>query len=155
LEVGEEELLDGGLAEQAAFDGSLFQKDGAHPALEVATEPKSIRHGETGLFAMKDFARDMGGKGALGNVFGDEAADFELRRKRSRKFEDLVVEKGNAELDGIGHGHFVGFDEQVIGQPGFCVHVEHPAKRIEAAAGGTIVKARDRIQGSGFVDGSE
>jgi len=45
-----------------------------------------------------------------------------------------VIQQRDTELDGIRHGHFVGFHEEIVRQPGFCVHVKHFAERSGAMA---------------------
>src|SRR5579859_3242042 len=51
--------------------------------------------------------------------------NLEVLRQRGSKLKDFVIKQGNTELDGIGHGHFVGFNEKVVGQPCLGVNVEH------------------------------
>lgn len=66
-----------------------------------------------------------------------------------------MVEERDAELDGIGHGHLVCFDEEVIGKPGFGVDVEHLTEGIEAEASGVAVEMGSDAEGGGLVDGGD
>jgi len=97
----------------------------SNPVPEILTKPSFIRHGEADLLAVENFMRDEAAKGFLGDVFGGETANFVILRQRGSEFQDFVIEQRHAELDGIGHGHFVRLDEEIVRKPGLGVGVEH------------------------------
>src|SRR5258706_15997173 len=111
-----------------------IKKKTVNPVLEIVTKPSFIRNGEAGLFAIENFARQAASERLLGKVLSGETAEFEVLRQGGGEFEDFVIEQRDAKLDGIGHRHFVGFDEKIGREPGFCVDVEHSAERAGAVA---------------------
>ena len=58
------------------------------------------------------------------------ASSMDLRRVRQRggELHHLVIEKRNTQFESVGHGHFVGLDEEVVGQPHLGVDIKHPVQ---------------------------
>src|ERR1700724_287039 len=123
-----EQFLDRTLVKVAACHGLGIEKKVMNPVLKLATKPCFVRNGEASLFALQNFARHATAQCFLGDIFCGETMDFEILRQGSSEFEDFVIEQRDTEFDGIGHGHFVSFDEEIVWQPSFCVHVEHFAE---------------------------
>ena len=77
---------------------------------------------------------------------GDGAADLEGRGQPGRELHDLVIEQRGAHFERAGHAHPVHLDQDVVGQPGLEVHVEHPRERIGVAHPIEVPgEARERI----------
>src|SRR5260370_3062458 len=104
------------------------KKKVVNPILQIQTQPFFVRNGEPSLFAIENFARNAAVESLLGDVLGGETTDFKILRQRGGKFEDLVVEQGNTKLQRIGHGHLIGLNKEIIGEPGFGVDIEHFAE---------------------------
>src|ERR1700720_4159949 len=86
-----------------------------NPVLEIVTEPFFVGDGKARFLTIENFTRHVASECLFGDVLRCEASDFKVLRQGGGEFKNFVVEQWDAELDGIGHGHFVGFDEEIIG----------------------------------------
>src|SRR5580658_730052 len=104
-----DKLLDAAAVEVAPRHRLTVQQDVLNPALQFGLEPIDVGDGESGFSALEDRLRDAVPEGLLENVLGGDAADFEIFRQAGSKFEQLMIEKRNAKLDGVSHCHLVCF----------------------------------------------
>ena len=65
----------------------------------------------------------------LEEVLGLSAPELEGNRQTGRKLDQPVVQKGHAQFHRSRHRHLVSLDQEVIGQPGLCIYVQHPVQR--------------------------
>src|SRR6266849_1834412 len=133
-----QQLFDRSFLEITAADGFGIQENIMDPVLEFVTQPLLVRNRKTGFFAVENFARNPATQGLLGDVLGGETAHLEICGQRSGKLNHLMIEQGYTELNGISHGHLVGFNQQVVRQPSFGIDVEHLGERACAVAAAEV-----------------
>ena len=130
-------LLDSGRIKNSGggHEGGLGELFG--PAAKILLEPRGDGHGEAGFFAMEDFGRKIVFESFPKNQFGLAAAHFVVGAKREGVGDEIGVEKGNANFEGVSHAGAVDFHQDALLKVQFCAKVKNTfeAARETAAVG--------------------
>ncbi len=129
-----------------ADSGGIENSGGGHegglgelfgPAAKILLEPRGDGHGEAGFFAMEDFGRKIVFESFPKNQFGLAAAHFVVGAKREGVGDEIGVEKGNANFEGVSHAGAVDFHQDALLKVQFCAKVKNTfeAARETAAVG--------------------
>ena len=104
------------------------------PAAKILLEPRGDGHGEAGFFAMEDFGRKIVFESFPKNQFGLAAAHFVVGAKREGVGDEIGVEKGNTNFEGVSHAGAVDFHQDALLKVQFCTKVKNTFKAARETA---------------------
>jgi hypothetical protein len=114
---------------------------------ERAAEPFVSGNVEADFAAFEDGFGEFGAHEFLEDEFLAAVVDFEAGGEVGGELDDAVIEEDGADLDGVGHAHAVGFDEDVVGEEVLLVEFEEGG---ESVAGERVAKrGEDVVEGGG------
>ena len=107
------------------------------PAAKILLEPRGDGHGEAGFFAMEDFGWKIVFESFPKNQFRLAAAHFIIGAKGEGMGDEIGVEKGNANFEGVSHAGAVDLHQDALLKVQFCAKVKNTfeAARETAAVG--------------------
>src|SRR5262245_10925439 len=111
--------------EKPPAGGVSSQECLADEIAEIESKPCLGRHRETFLGSMKDRRWYLCSHDLAQNPFALVVAYFHVVLQARQPFHEFVIEKRHPKLNGRRHGHFVGLQQKVFGQPHLRVHIEH------------------------------
>ncbi len=102
-----EKLLNGFAAEVSAIQAARFQQHLANRFQARPGQPTAPRRGESKFRAVENRVRQQVFHRFFQNPFAGQSLDLDFARNAGRVFNQHVIEKRHAALDGCGHAHVV------------------------------------------------
>ena len=95
------------------------------PAAKILLKPRGYGHGEAGFFPMEDFGWKIVFESFPKNQFRLAAAHFIIGTKREGVGDEIRIEKGNTNFEGVSHAGAVDFHQDALLKVQFCAKVKN------------------------------
>lgn len=123
-----EESFDGGAVEVGGGEGVLGEEEVVEGVAEGGAEPSADGDGEAFFATGEDGGGEVGGEGLAEEGFGGAVRQELIIGEAVGELDEMVVEEGGADFEGVGHGSGIDFAEEVAGEVGELVGEEGGAE---------------------------
>ncbi len=94
------------------------------PFPKILLQPRGHRHSKTGFFAVKNLMGEIVFEGFPKNQLGLAPAHFVVGTKGEGVRDEIGVEEGHADFEGVGHAGTIDFGQDTLLQVKFRAKVE-------------------------------